>query len=238
MQESNWISMEVLSVRRETPQLVHLDLFPVSEGMKFDFQAGQCVRVLCPDGRVTAFAIANEPEENERLELLIKDQEGSIAHEICQASAGDILKVSLPFGKGYPITRFQKKDILLIGVGSGLSPLRSALKSVLRREHQFGQITFLYGARTEEDIPYQNEFNLWRKKINLHICLSQPRDSNGSDFKGRVTQFLPELSLRPQRMVACVCGTEAMQKEVMNLLERAGISKENIFLNYQEADNE
>ncbi len=232
MTAAQWISMEVLDVHRETPFMISLKLTPAAEDSRFNFQAGQHAKILCSDSRQSQFAMASEPEEKRFVEFLIKDHAGSSAHELCRAEAGGRLKVSPPFGKGYPIAQFQKKDVLLIGVGSGLSPLRSLLKSMLRREHQFGKITLLYGARTPEEIPYRSDFDLWRKKIDLQICLSRAHDLEWAGFKGRVTQFLPALSIHSEKTVACVCGTKAMQEEVTNLLERAGVSKENVLLNY------
>lgn len=232
MPPAQWISMEVVEVRWETPELFHLRIAPVLEESRLDFQAGQCVKISCPDGREGFFAMANEPETKGFLEFLVKDQPGSVAHELCQAKLGDPIKISQPFGKGFPIERLKGKDILLIGIGSGLSALRSLLKSLLRREQQFGEITFLYGARIPEDIPYKSEFHLWAKKINLQIAVSQHPDPSGANFKGRVTQLIPKLPLRPTQAVACICGTKAMEEEVTKLLESVGISKDNILLNH------
>ncbi len=231
MSKTQWISMEVTENHRETPSLFNLKIVPVLEETRFDFQAGQCVKILSA-GRESYFAMASEPEAAPWVEFLLKDQAGSVAHELCQLKAGEHLKISLPFGKGFPIERFKRKDILLIGIGSGLSPLRSVLKSVLRRDQQFGKISLLYGARTLEAIPYRSEFDLWAKKVNLQIAISQTDNLKWTGFRGRVTQLIPKLFLRPSETIVCVCGTETMEEEVTNLLERAGISKENILLNH------
>ena len=154
-----------------------------------------------------------------------------MSHELCQLPVGGRLQLSPPFGKGYPIERLKGRDILLVGMGSSLSPLRSLLNSILRKDQQFGAVTFLYGARTIEDIPYRAEFDFWKKKVNLQLALSQPPHFE-LPGRTRVTELLPQLSFDSGRTVACICGTPTMQKEIINLLEKAGISKENIFLNY------
>lgn len=232
MNQSQWIPMEIHERRKETPMLVSLKLAPVLEETHFDFQAGQHVKILTAGGREGIFAIASEPEEKRFVEFLIKDQEEGIAHSLCHAKSGSKLQMSLPFGRGYPVEKFKSKDVLLIGIGSALSPLRSVLRSILRREHQFGPITLVYGARTIEDIPFQNEFDLWSKKVDLHLAISQPIGSKHFGFVGRVTKLIPTLSFRPEKTAAFLCGTRVMQEEVTNLLEKAGVSKENIFFNY------
>ncbi len=232
MSKTQWISMEVVEIHRETPSLFDLKLAPILEETRFDFQAGQYVKILSPSGRESYFAMANESETAQFIEFLLKDQSGSVAHELCQLKTGSHLKIGLPFGKSFPIERFKGKDILLIGIGSGLSPLRSLLKSILRRDQQFGKISLLYGARTPEEVPYKSEFDLWAKKINLQIAISRSGDSSWEGFKGRITHLIPKLSLKPDQTAACICGTKTMEEEVTNLLERAGISKDNIFLNH------
>lgn len=232
MTQTKWIPMEVLERSQETSSLVCLKLTPRLEGFSFDFQAGQCARILTPRGEESIFAMASEPEEKRCVEFLIKDHEAGIAHELCRIQVGRELKISPPFGKGYPIERLKGKDVLLIGMGSGLAPLRSLLKSILRRDHQFGKITFLYGARTPRDIPFQTEFDVWAKKVDLHFAMSQPHDVPWHGFLGRVTHLLPGLHLQYASTVSCICGTRTMQEEVINLLERSGISKENILLNH------
>jgi NAD(P)H-flavin reductase len=230
--ETDRIEAEVIEIFRETPHLVSLKWTSLFEGGRFNFRTGQSVNVLCPSGREVCLAIANEPEEKRFVEFLIKDQPGTAAHELCQLTTGDEIKVSRPFGKGWLIERLKGKGILLIGIGSGLSPLRSLLKSILRDERRFRQVTLLYGARTPEDIPFRTEFDLLGKKINLEITISQPADSKWTGFVGRVTQVIPNLDLRPERTAACICGTKAMQEEVTRLLLDKGLSKESIFLNY------
>src|SRR3989338_10262599 len=232
MTQTDWLLTEVIENRKEAPLLSSLKLTAVQEEARFDFQAGQYVRILTPNGRESIFAMASEPEEKKFLEFLLKDQEGNVAQELCRLRANERLKISLPFGKGYPIERLKGKEVVLIGIGSGISPLRSLLRSMLRREHQFEKIELIYGVRTPEDLPYKSDFDLWRKKIDLHLAASQPGRSEWSGFVGRVTHLLPTLSLHPERTRACICGTHAMQEEVTNLLERIGISKENILLNH------
>ncbi|MBI4373200.1 MAG: hypothetical protein HY585_05720 [Candidatus Omnitrophica bacterium] len=226
MTQSQWIPMEIEGRRQETPTLVSFRMIPKLEETHFDFQAGQSVKISLA-GREGVFAIASEPEEKRFVEFLIKDQADSVGHEVCQLKAGDPMKISPPFGKGYPLERLKGKDVLLIGIGSALAPLRSLFKSILRKNQQFGEVTFLYGARTLDEIPYRDEFDFWKKKIRLYLAISQAESS-----AARVTELLSHLSFHPEKTVACICGTSAMQKEVTNLLENAGISKDNIFLNH------
>lgn len=229
--KDSWIVTEVFEIKRQTPSFFSVKLMPVDDDVQFHFQAGQCVNVLTPTEKKSCFSIANEPEEEKFIELFLKDQITGAAHEICHMKVGDRLKISPPFGKGFPIERFKTNDLLLIGIGSGFSPLRSLLKSLLRWDHQFKEITFVYGARNQAEIPFKDEFDLWAKKIKIQIALSQPTESwNG--FTGRVTDLISKMKLDSEAMIFCICGHREMEEQVRNLLETKGISKQNILLNY------
>ena len=232
MNTAGWIPLEIIARSWETSSLVYLKTAPQAEGARIDFRAGQLIKILSPQGHESIFALAGESEEKRFTEFLIKDHETGAAHELCRLQVGDQIKVGPPFGRGYPLERLKNKDLLLVGMGSALAPLRSLLKSVLRRDQQFGKITFLYGARTPEDIPLKKEFDVWAKKIDLRFTISCPGSSTCTGFLGRVTGLLPQLSFDPHKTIACICGTKKMQEEVTNLLETTGFSKENVLTNY------
>ena len=78
MTQTDWLLTEVIENRKETPLLSNLKVAPIQEEARFDFQAGQLVRVLSSSGRESIFAIANEPEEKKFIEFLLKDQEACL----------------------------------------------------------------------------------------------------------------------------------------------------------------
>ncbi len=223
--------MEIAEVKRQTSMLFSVQLVPQAGDVQIHFQAGQCVNVLTPSDQKTCFSIASEPEEKNFIELLIKAQAKTPAHEISRLKAGDRLRISHPFGKGFPIDRFKNRDLLLVGIGSGLSPLRSLLKSLLRKDHQFKQITFIYGARSRDEVPFADDFDLWTKKINARMALTQPISAGPNIFQGRVTELIPRLDMNTET-ICCICGNKEMEEQVRILLETKGVSRENILLNY------
>ncbi|GEM_PF-4298486 len=227
----NWIEMEILEIERLTPSFFGIKLIP-SGDIGFHFQAGQCVNLLTPSRKKVCISIASEPEEKKFVEFLVKDQPETATHELCQRLTGEKIKMSLPFGSGFPIEQFKQKDLLLIGIGSGLSPLRSLLKSLLRKDHQFQRISLIYGAKNQAEIPFKSEFDFWSKKINVQIALTQPTGVDWRGFKGRVTDLIQNLEMKSKQTICCICGNKEMESEIRNLLERKGISKENILLNY------
>ncbi len=225
--------MSVLEAKQEGRQFVSLKLASELENSMFSFRPGQYVKISCPaTKREGIFAIASEPEEKRFVEFLVKNEPEELSRDLSQAKTGDHLRVSFPMGKGYPLERLHGKNVLLIGMGSGLSPLRSVLKSILRCEHRFGEVALVYGVQTPKDIPYENDFDFWSKKIKVQLALSKAGQTEQSGFSGRVTELLPKLKLEPEKTIACVCGNQAMEKEVKEILRHAGFKGENILINY------
>lgn len=229
--DNQWILARVLEVKQEARDFVSIKVVPELEGFRFDFRAGQYVEILLAGGGRGYFAMASEPEEKRFIEFLVKDHSEGPAHDLYQVKADERLRLSPPKGNGYSMERLRGRNVLLIGIGSALSPLRSLLKSMLRQDDRFGQIALIYGAKTAADIPYRQEFDRWAKKIDLKLALSRPDRSEWSGFIGRVTALLSTLTFDHEKTAACICGTPAMEKEVRIILEQNGFKEENILVN-------
>jgi NAD(P)H-flavin reductase len=227
--------MEVREVTKETPVMTSFKLVPAFEEGKFDFKVGQYVKMALPDGRESYFAMTNEPEDKRFVEFLVKDEPNTPACDFCRLNPGTRLEVSTPMGPGYPIEKMKEKDILLVGIGTGIAPLRSLVKSILRRpERQAGEIRLLFGVQTPAHIPFRSDFNAWKKIINLKICFSDINCPSAEypSFMGLVTHLLPTMKFNPNRTLACVCGTQVMEKETKELLVQLGIPEASIFFNF------
>jgi sulfhydrogenase subunit gamma (sulfur reductase) len=231
MTDAKWITMTVTDVHQENEHFLSIQMQPSIEGTQFEFRAGQFVKILTPGGKETYFAIASEPEEKNYVEFLVKETEEDPAREICQVKPDDQLRVSPPMGKGYPIEKLKGKNVILVGIGSGLSPLRSVLKSVLRNDQNFGKVTLVYGVKRPQDIPFIDDFNIWNQKIRVATAASQPGKAYWNGFKGRVTGLLPKIVMPFENTVACVCGNKEMQQEVSALLQDLGVPKDDILFN-------
>ena len=224
--------MMVVEVHQETEHLMSVRMASALEGSAFHFRAGQYVHVSFKGAPASAFAIASEPEVKQSIEFLVKDDPDGPSDTLAHAKPDDPVNVSPPMGNGFPVQPFEGCDLLLVGIGTGLAPLRSVLKSVLRREHSFGALTLVYGVKKPEEVPFHDDFTLWRKKIRVEIAVSNPGNSYWPGFEGRVTDFLKQARLAPECTVACVCGSEEMERETAEILRAKGIPPERILFNH------
>lgn len=226
---TEWHKMEVESVRQEGVHMRHLIL---STTAPYRFVHGQYVQITAPERKPGYFAVASPPEQDRRIEFLVKEGSG-IAGALYEAKAGDIFEVSEPLGPGFPSDDLKGKNVLLIGVGSGIAPLRSVLGSVLTSRSSFGKrIMLIYGARSPFHIPYRQEIARWRAQIEVYKAMSQPGDSDWSGYVGYVQHIIEGLDIPRENVMACVCGMPRMVDAVRSVLGGMGISEDDVYLNF------
>src|ERR1044072_2763652 len=145
-----------------------------------DFTAGQ-VALLRVEGEEPAyFAFASAPEDRD-LEVLVKQKAGASA-VIYNKCVGDQIELVGVVGHGFNLDAMKGRDLVFVAMGTGVAPLRSALRPVLKRKEEFGQLVVLYGARTPDDFCYRDETEDWAEHgVALRQVISRP---DGHDWSG------------------------------------------------------
>nr|MBA2528331.1 hypothetical protein [Pyrinomonadaceae bacterium] len=154
-------SLIITEVRDQARGTRSFDLMPeeCEEKHGVTFAPGQ-VAVLQVEGEAPAyFAFASAPEDPE-LEVLVKQKIGA-SNVIFEMKAGERIQLLDVTGHGFALNDYQNKDLVFVAMGTGVAPLRSALRHVLKRQESFGQLVVLYGARTPDDFCYRDETQDW-----------------------------------------------------------------------------
>ena len=225
-----WHTMHVTRVAQEGLHMRHLTLAPPRP---FAFGCGQYVQVKAEgEARPGYFAIASAPEQPQDVELLVKEGDG-VAGRLYAAAPGDPFEVSDPQGPGFPKDDLLGRNVILIGVGSGIAPLRSVIQSILARRHDYGErVMLIYGARTPFHIPFRGEIAKWRAQIEVYKAMSRPGDADWSGYVGYVQQILEGLDVPRENAIACVCGMSPMVEAVKARLKDLGIPEDDVYLNF------
>ena len=138
---------------------------------------GQYAVLQLPDGRKSYFARLSAPGDANAEYLLGR---GAVAEELARLREGQLVTSSAPQGKGFDLESVRGLDLLLIGTGTGLGPLRSTLRWLASRRGDFGRVTLVYGARTPPHVPLRGELDrLAREDVELDIVYSQHGDEPG-----------------------------------------------------------
>jgi len=224
------IETEVLEVIPETPTIKTLRLEPKEQ---ITFVTGQFIELTIPGVGEAPFTPSSRPSVKDMLEVTVM-KAGKVTGKIHELKKGDIVGLRGPYGAGYPLDKFKEKEILVLGGGVGLAPLRSLLYVLFDRINDFKRIYFRYGARTPKDIVYKEEIKPWSGRDDLDFRITvDVGDKEWKDHVGVVTTILDGMAIDCSKAVAIVCGPPVMMKFSTLELIALGFKDRNIYLSME-----
>lgn len=220
----------ILSTRDETPNIRTFVLKPEEE---IPFFAGQFVELTVPGFGEAPFTPSSSHFERDTLEMTIM-KVGRATSALFNLKPGDVLGVRGPFGNPYPLAKFERRDIYIVGGGVGLAPLRALFLALTHEMGKYKRIFLRYGARTPDDIVYKHLLPEWQKVPKVDIDLSvDVSDEKWMKRVGVVTCLMDEIPCDEKTSVAVVCGPPIMMKFVNQRLLDAGFTPESIYLSME-----
>ena len=131
-----------------------------------------------------------------------------------------------PYGNWFPLDDLKGKNLLFVGGGIGLAPLRSLIQYCIDNRKDYKDFTILYGARTSADMCYKDEIEEWRKDPSLKVILTidNPED-NWKENVGVVPKILEEV-VKPviENTKVITCGPPIMIKYTIQSLLKLGFA--------------
>lgn len=192
-----------------------------------------------------AYSMANFPEEKGIIMLNVRIAAppprspegippGMMSSYIYNLKAGDEVTISGPFGEFF--AKDTEAEMIFIGGGAGMAPMRSHIFDQLRRLHSKRKITFWYGARSLREMFYVEDYDMLQSEndnFNWHVALSEPLpEDNWDGYKGFIHQVLYDNYLKdhtaPEDCEFYICGPPMMNSAVINMLLDLGVEEENI----------
>jgi sulfhydrogenase subunit gamma (sulfur reductase) len=226
-------SLIITAVRDQARAIRSFDLMPegISEQHGVDFVPGQVAVLSVADEAPAYFAFASAPEDRE-LEVLVKRKVGA-SNLLFEMQSGEKIKLLEVAGHGFDLGAQKGKDLVFVAMGTGVAPLRSALRHVLKRQKDFGQLVVLYGARTPDDFCYSDETERWKDAgVELRQVISKPDGHDWSGPTGYVQSLLDHVLPDLKSPVALICGSLEMMEQTRDRLGRMGFAANDILTNY------
>ena len=227
------VTMQIATIEPQgVEELRSVRLVPASEtSPEFEFIPGQFLHIRAPSGDASYFAIASAPG-HPYFEVLVKRAQGA-SREIFDLPVGATVDIVGPQGKGFPLADHAGLDLLLIGVGTGIAPLRSLIGWALARPRDFGHVTLLYGVLTPPHCCYRNDLTTWQNAgVDARLTVTSTGGGAWSGPVGFVQDLLPALAIDPRRTVACLVGMKEMVQANTERLRELGLPSERILLNF------
>ncbi|MCG8531840.1 MAG: FAD/NAD(P)-binding protein [Desulfovibrionales bacterium] len=201
----------------------------------FSYQPGQFAELSVPGAGESPIGIASSPTEGDKL-LFTVFKAGTVTSRLHTMQVGDTMGVRGPLGNYYPLNEHEGKNIVIIAGGYAVTTLRSTMIWLLHEEnrHRFGDITFIYGARTPGMLLFKDELEAWRARTDIHCHITV--DTDQEDWSGHVG-FVPtitgEVAPKPENAIALVCGPPIMIKFTQPVLDSLGWKDDQIFLSLE-----
>ncbi len=192
-----------------------------------------------------AYTMANYPGEGKEIKFNIRIAlpplsskgvpPGKISSYLFSLKTGDRVTLSGPYGEFFP--RYTGTEMIYVGGGSGMAPLRSHINYLLKEEGDKRKISYWYGARSLDEIFYMEEFDNLKstfENFSWHIALSDPKpEDNWKGDVGFIHQVLYDRYLKnhatPEDCEYYICGPPMMMDAIINMLKELGVEEENIF---------
>ncbi|MBL7069026.1 MAG: FAD/NAD(P)-binding protein [Candidatus Omnitrophica bacterium] len=225
-----FIEAEIIDVKDETPTIKTFVLKPKE---RISFKTGEFMEVAIPGFGEGPFTPSSNPKDDTKLEFTIMDV-GRVTGALHRMKTGGVVGLRGPYGKGYPLGEFKGKEILIVGGGVGLAPIRSLIYALFNQLDNYKKIYLKYGAKTPPDIMYKDEVDRWSKDGRSDVKLTV--DAGDAKWKGNVglvTTILEDLKIDLNKSVSVVCGPPIMMKFVTFKLLEIGYKPEDIYLSME-----
>jgi len=224
------IEATVEEVIVETPTIKTFVLRPKEP---LGFKTGQFIELTLPGIGEAPFTPSSDPNAKDKIDVTIMNV-GRVTSLLHGLSKNVSLGIRGPYGKGYPLDKFEGKDILIVGGGVGLAPLRSLLFSLFAEIDRYNKVVLRYGARTPSDIMYKNAIPEWakRKKVDI-VTTVDVGDPTWEGNVGLVTTILKDLPVDLHKTISIVCGPPIMMKFVTLKLLDLGFKPQDIYLSME-----
>ena len=197
------------------------------------------------DTTIRAYSMANYPEEKGVIKFNIRIATpppgtdfppGKMSSYVFGLKPGDRVKVFGPYGEFF--AKDTDAEMVFIGGGAGMAPMRSHIFDQLRRLNSKRKISFWYGARSLREMFYDDDYNTLAAEndnFDWHVALSDPQpEDNWTGMTGFIHNVVLENYLKnhpaPEDCEYYMCGPPMMNAAVVKMLKDLGVEDENIAL--------
>ncbi|MCH7749872.1 MAG: NADH:ubiquinone reductase (Na(+)-transporting) subunit F [Acidobacteria bacterium] len=229
------------------PGTVRYADFDIDEQYRADWDKFNLWRYVSTVGEpvTRAYSMANYPEERGVIMLNVRvasppprapegTPPGKMTSYLFSLKPGDDVTISGPFGEFF--AKETDEEMLFIGGGAGMAPMRSLIFDQFRRLHTSRNVSFWYGARSLREAFYLDDFDTLAQEhdnFDWHLALSEPLpEDNWTGDAGFIHQVVLENYLAthpaPEDIEYYLCGPPLMLKACMDMLDALGVEPENI----------
>jgi NAD(P)H-flavin reductase len=221
---------ELVEVIEESPLIKTFVLIPERE---FVFSTGQFIELSVDGVGEAPFTPSSSPLVTDKLEVTVM-KTGYVTNIMHQLKPGAVMGIRGPYGRGYPVRNFEGREVLILGGGCGLAPIRSLLFALEHIKDDLEKVILCYGSKTPTDCIYKPLFSRLNSIEKFEAYRTVDMSEEGWDGPvGVATTLLGKVKVKIENSVAVVCGPPIMMKfGTLRLLEM-GYRDDQIYLSME-----
>jgi len=194
----------------------------------FSPRPGQFIELTVFGVGEAPISIASSPVDKGFLEISVVNV-GEVTAALHLKKEGELVGLRGPYGNGFPFDDVKGRDILFVGGGIGLAPLRPLINQMFADRDSFRKVTILYGARTPGLLCFRQDLTAWAAQQDSIVLVTVDTPVEGWQGNvGVVTSLLPKVEIETERTTAFVCGPPIMIHFVIQDLVKMGFAEDSI----------
>jgi len=195
---------------------------------EFTFESGQFAELSVFGIGEATFCISSSPTRNDHLECAV-NKVGKVTNAMHRLGVGAEMGFRGPFGNSFPLDFLIGKNLVFIGGGIGLAPLRSLIWNVIDNRDKYKNIDIIYGARSPTDLCFKYDLDIWNKDETINMVTTVDKgDKEWTGREGFVPQIVEQAAPSAENAVAIVCGPPIMIRFTFPVLAKLGFTPEQI----------
>ncbi len=225
--------MKVLAVRQHTSDVksVRIAFDDPARGKEFSFRVGQFGIFSAFGYGESTFNICSSSNWKDSIEFCFR-RTGAVTEALWRVEEGDTIGFRGPYGSSYPMEAWEGRNLIFVGGGIAMPPIRCAIWYAMENREKYGHISIVYGARTANDLVFRDELDDWAQRERTTVVRCVDPGGQTPEFKGEigfVPNVLKQTSVPAERAVALVIGPPIMIKNTLPVLAGMGLSDGDIY---------
>jgi len=225
--------MEVLETTQHTVDVksVKIRFRDAKQQENFSFRVGQFGLYSVFGYGESTFNICSSSNWKDYIEFCFR-KTGRVTEALWKVVPGDSIGFRGPYGNAYPMEQWEGKDLVFVGGGIAMPPIRCAIWYALENREKYGKITIVYGARSVGDLVYRTDLAKWAEFSNVDVLQTVDPGGETPEWNGKVgfvPKILEEARFDAQNAAALVVGPPIMIKYSLPVLANAGMSDGDIY---------
>ncbi|MBT4823892.1 FAD/NAD(P)-binding protein [Candidatus Woesearchaeota archaeon] len=164
------------------------------------------------------------------VELSIREV-GNVTKALGNLKKGGFVFARGPFGRGYPMHYFKGNNVIIVGGGCGIAPLKGVIEYITKNRTDFKDVLLYLGYRSPDDVIFEEQLKSWEKKFCLNVSYDKAPAKSCYDGKvGFVTELIRKSKFDNKNKIVFICGPPIMMETVINILKKKKFNNDQIYI--------